>query len=83
MLLTDYANHNRLQQDHPCVIDLIRRHYLHEPAAPHISLNLKFPNHTNPSQGQSQAILKLLGNMVRNTRSNQFLIFKQYSRYRF
>lgn len=60
----EYANDNKLQQDHPCVIELIRKYFLHKPASPDVPLNLKFPNHKNPSDGQSQAILQLLGNMV-------------------
>lgn len=30
----DYMNANKLAQDHPCVIDMIRRHYLEEPSPP-------------------------------------------------
>ena len=45
----EYANANKLQQDHPCVIELIRKFFLHKPASPDVALNLKFPNHKNPS----------------------------------
>ena len=62
-----YANDNRLQQNHPCVIELIRRHFLQPPAPKDSLLNLKFPNHTNPSAGQSQAILQYLRNQVRTS----------------
>ena len=64
-----YANDNRLQQNHPCVIQLIRRHFLQPPAPKESLLNLKFPNHTNPSAGQSQAILQYLRNQVRTSSS--------------
>ena len=62
--LSEYANSNRLEQDHPCVIELIRRHFLREPAPLDVPLNLKFPDRKNPSVAQSQAVLKLLGNLV-------------------
>ena len=62
----EFANLNRLQQDHPCVIQLIRRHFLHPPAPKDVPLNLKFPNFTNPSAGQSQTILRYLRNQVIN-----------------
>ena len=70
----EYANANKLQQDHPCVIELIRRQYLHEPAPPNTPLNLKYPKHKNPSAAQSQAILRLLGNLVTSCDFNKQLI---------
>ena len=61
----DYANDHKLQQDHPCVIEIIRQHYLHKPASIQEPYNLKRPaKFHNPSDGPSQAILQLLRNQV-------------------
>jgi hypothetical protein len=57
-------NHNRLQQDHPCVISYIRRHYLNVPPSTDIPLQLDYPEVEDPSDGQSNKILKLLNNKV-------------------
>ena len=62
--LKEYANSHRLQQDHPCVLDIIRRHYLTTPSPPEVPLKLDFPNQTNPSAGQVTAALRLLRNLV-------------------
>lgn len=58
-------NSNRLQQDHPCVIETIRRRYLHPPADADVPYVLNAPNTTDPSVGQATSILKYLGNQVR------------------
>lgn len=63
IVISENANGKRLQQDHPCVIELIRRHYLHKPASRHTRPNLNYP-HLDSSTGDSRAILKLLRNMV-------------------
>ncbi|XP_046644654.1 uncharacterized protein LOC124330256 [Daphnia pulicaria] len=60
----DYANKNKLQQDHPCVIHLIQTSYLRKPTPLNLSYNLSKPEFTNPSDGQSQAILRLLRNQT-------------------
>ena len=36
----DYINSNQLAQDHPCVIEMIRRHYINEPSLPDVPYNL-------------------------------------------
>ena len=62
----DYINENKLQQDHPCVIDIIRRDYLNPPASwevPYILGSSTEPN-GDPSPGQAQHVLKLLNNQV-------------------
>jgi hypothetical protein len=60
----DYVNHYKLQQDHPCVIHLIQTSYLRKPTPLSLAYNLSKPEFTNPSDGQSQAILRLLNNQV-------------------
>jgi hypothetical protein len=61
--IAEFANANRLQQDHPCVVELIRKLYLYEPA-PIKSLNLSFPTVLDQSPGQSKVILSHLRNQV-------------------
>lgn len=63
-LFVESMNFNRLQQDHPCVIEIIRRRYLHPPADPDVPYVLNAPNTTDPSAGQAKRILKYLGNQV-------------------
>ncbi|XP_046451332.1 uncharacterized protein LOC124199545 [Daphnia pulex] len=58
----EFANANRLQQDHPCVVELIRNFFLHQPAPLEYSLNLSFPAVLDSSSGQSKVILTLLNN---------------------
>ncbi|KAI9559236.1 hypothetical protein GHT06_016025 [Daphnia sinensis] len=58
----EYANANKLQQDHPCVIRLIRRHYLFKPAPRSVQYRLAHPEAMDPSDGQSRAILEILQN---------------------
>ncbi|XP_057367958.1 uncharacterized protein LOC130688956 isoform X2 [Daphnia carinata] len=58
----EYANKNKLQQDHPCVIRLIRRDYLRKPAPQHVPYRLEVPESADPSNGQAQAILRILQN---------------------
>ncbi|KAK4007005.1 hypothetical protein OUZ56_012160 [Daphnia magna] len=65
----EYANENKLQQDHPCVIRLIRRKYLLQPAPKTLPYRLTIPESKNPSDGQSQAILRILQNKVSATGS--------------
>lgn len=62
-------NELKMAQDHPCVVDIIRRQYLHPPAPANVAYNLS-GNGTNeinfdPSAGQSQIILDLLKNKVK------------------
>ncbi len=56
-------NNHRLQQDHPCVIEIIRRKYLHSPS-PREALNLSHPEVTDQSAGQSAIVLPYLKNKV-------------------
>jgi hypothetical protein len=36
----DYLNSKKLPQDHPCVIETIRKHYLNQPSSPEVPLKL-------------------------------------------
>ena len=63
----DYMNANKLAQDHPCVVDTIRRHYLDSPSP--IDVAYKLDNITSTEADHSQAgqvttILGLLKNKV-------------------
>ncbi|KAK4005095.1 hypothetical protein OUZ56_006820 [Daphnia magna] len=58
----EYANTHRLQQDHPCVLDLIRKRYLKKPWGPEIPLDLHNPQTADPSAGQAKAVMRILRN---------------------
>ena len=58
-------NSDRLQQDHPCVIEIIKRFFLHPPAAPEVPYVLSSPNKIDPSAGQAAGILNYLRNQVK------------------
>lgn len=58
-------NSDKLQQDHPCVIETIKRKFLHSPASPETPYSLAMPDKADPSAGQAAGILKYLGNQVR------------------
>ena len=58
-------NAGKLQQDHPCVIDVIRRFYLHHPVSKDVPLQLENPDEIEPSAGQARAILKHLNFKVK------------------
>ncbi len=62
---TEFANRYRLQQNHPCVIEIIRQKYLYYPPLEEISLHLNHPSDVDPSAGQAAAILPYLKNKVR------------------
>ncbi|XP_046450489.1 protein Star-like [Daphnia pulex] len=61
----EYANKNQLQQDHPCVIRLIRQKYLRQPAPTTIPYQLGDPQTLDPSDGQAQGILRILRNQTK------------------
>ena len=76
--VTDYANTYRLEQDHPCVIEIIRREYLTLPSPTKLNtLNLKHPEVVDPSAGQSIAVLTHLKNKVGGSIDThiEFLLF--------
>ncbi|KAK4006894.1 hypothetical protein OUZ56_012048 [Daphnia magna] len=56
------ANLKRLQQDHPCVIHLIQTNFLRQPASINQPYQLNQQNVTDPSDGPSTAILRILRN---------------------
>ena len=72
---TEYMNSYRLQQDHPCVINYIRRHYLKSPSPRHVPLNLDYPKVLDQSEfEQPITILELLKNKVSSRHSSASLI---------
>ncbi|XP_046450490.1 protein Star-like [Daphnia pulex] len=60
----EYANKNQLQQDHPCVIRLIKEKYLRQPAPKTLPYRLGDPQPLNPSDGPAQGILRILRNQT-------------------
>nr|CAH0102662.1 unnamed protein product [Daphnia galeata] len=60
----EYANKYQLQQDHPCVIRLIRENYLRLPAPKSLPYNFNHSETVDPSDGQSKEILRLLQNQT-------------------
>ena len=74
----DYMNTNKLEQDHPCVIEIIRRQFLAPPAPSNVPYSFSnvtecdsgwnvttiFDPNGDPSMGQTAKILTLLKNMV-------------------
>ncbi|XP_057372972.1 protein Star-like [Daphnia carinata] len=58
----DYMNSKKLQQDHPCVIETIRQHYLNKPSPPNIQLKLDSDDDKDRSPGQTGIIFRLLKN---------------------
>jgi hypothetical protein len=44
ILLKEYANAHKLQQDHPCLLDIIRRQHLNKPSPSDVPLFLDYPN---------------------------------------
>jgi hypothetical protein len=63
-VILEYINENKLPQDHPCVIETIRRHYLKAPSPPDVPLNLVSDSDEDRSPGQTGVILRLLKNQV-------------------
>ena len=57
-------NEHRLQQDHPCVIDNIRKQFLKLQAPKEEYLVPKDSNKSDPSVGQATAVLGHLNNKV-------------------
>ncbi|XP_046638252.1 uncharacterized protein LOC124316381 [Daphnia pulicaria] len=60
----EQANILQLQQDHPCVIRLIRNNYLRLPAPNSLPYQLDNPAVIDPSDGQSKDILGILANQT-------------------
>ncbi|XP_057368447.2 protein Star-like, partial [Daphnia carinata] len=61
----DYMNANKLPQDHPCVIETIRRHYLNKPSPPDVPLKLASDDSDDRSPGQTGVIFRLLKNQTK------------------
>lgn len=64
-LSEELMNTERLQQDHPCVLNNIKKHFLNPPAASNEALHLDYPEIADPSVGQTEAVTYLLKNKVR------------------
>ena len=63
MLNAVSMNALRLQQDHPCVIEIIRKHFLLAPSPPHVPYVLTVPEEHKwpyPTDGQTALILRRL-----------------------
>lgn len=63
---TDYMNANKMEQDHPCVIETIRQFFLHKPPPSNVPLKLDSNDAGNRSPGQTAVIMRLLKNQVSN-----------------
>lgn len=51
-----------LEQDDPCIVNILRTQYLHPPSKE--KLSLEKPEDINPSMGQAQSVLEILKNKV-------------------
>ena len=51
-----------MEQDDPCILNLLRKNYLFPPSKEKITLEQ--PDVINPSMGQAQSILEILNNKV-------------------
>ncbi|EFX85456.1 hypothetical protein DAPPUDRAFT_314237 [Daphnia pulex] len=58
----DYMNTHKLPQDHPCVIETIRKHYLIQPSPQDVPLRLDSNDDADRSPGQTGVIFRLLKN---------------------
>lgn len=57
-------NTHKLPQDHPCVIETIRKHYLIQPSPQDVPLKLDSNDDKDRSPGQTGVIFRLLKNKV-------------------
>lgn len=57
-------NAGRLQQDHPCVLNNIRKHFLKPPPVSNKQLHLDYPEIVDPSDGQAEVVTRLLKKKV-------------------
>lgn len=67
--LLDFMNEQKLAQDHPCVIQMLRQHFIRDPSPYKVPYNLTDPVRAdaNPSQAaQPEIVLSLLKNKVTN-----------------
>ena len=61
-LTTDVINSVYMEQDDPCVLNIIRQKFLHPPST--LALQLEHPETENPSMGQAQSVMNILKNKV-------------------
>lgn len=62
-------NEQKMAQDHPCVIDIIRRQFLRPPSPSNVPYNLlsgQGPNY-DPTAGRFQPVLNVLKHKVKAT----------------
>ncbi len=59
---SDAINSVDMEQDDPCLLKIIRENYLRPPSK--LPLQLNEPDTENPSMGQTQQIVNILGNQV-------------------
>jgi hypothetical protein len=62
VFITENVNSIVMDQDDPCILNLLRGQYLHPPSKN--KLSLEAPEVNNPSMGQAQSILEILKNKV-------------------
>jgi hypothetical protein len=51
-----------MEQDDPCVLNIMRQKFLHPPST--LALQLEHPETENPSMGQAQSVMNILKNKV-------------------
>ncbi|KZS05653.1 Uncharacterized protein APZ42_031100, partial [Daphnia magna] len=61
----DYMNANKMEQDHPCVIETIRQYFLNKPPPSNVPLKLDSNDAGNRSPGQIDVIMRLLKNQTK------------------
>lgn len=59
---TDAVNMVKMEQDDPCILNVLRSTFLEPPSKGKLSLDN--PETENPSMGQAQSILEILNNKV-------------------
>lgn len=64
MITTGLINSQRMPQNHPCVIDIIRRRYLYPVVDDEVDYKLKHPEVVDPSKGQAARWRQYFGNQV-------------------
>ena len=68
-----------MQQDHPCVIRLIKQKYLRPPSPKNLPYRLGDPQTVDPSDGQAQGILRILRNQVNNYNNSLMVVLLNYN----
>ncbi len=74
----EHANVEKLQQDHPCVLHLIKKLYLRQPTPRNQSYLLNNGALADPSDGQSKGILRILRNQVNKKELSKNICRKKF-----